>query len=99
MNDLCYEWPQDDVSLNSFDCVFVHKEVRCANKTEIIDGLQYANKKPSLPGDMIIYTPEDLVMNYKRSTFSFYSWPFLYEVARTTVIIPWKKKRFWILKI
>ena len=43
--------------------LFVRKEVRCANKTEIKDGLQYANKKPSLPGDMIIYTPEDLVMN------------------------------------
>ena len=53
----------DDVSLNSFDCVFVHKEVRCASKTEIKNGLQYVNKKPSLPGDMVIYTPEDLVMN------------------------------------
>ena len=25
------------------------------NKTEIKDGLQYGNKKQSLPGDMIIY--------------------------------------------
>ena len=43
--------------------LFVRKEVRCANKTEIKDGLQYAIKKSSLPGDMIIYTTEDLVMN------------------------------------
>ena len=63
MNDLCYEKPQDDVSLDSFDRVFVHKEVRCASKTKIKDGLQYANKKTSLPGDMIIYTPEHIVMN------------------------------------
>ena len=49
--------------LNSCDCVFVYKEVWCANKVEIKDGLQYANKKPWLLGDMIIYTPEDLVMN------------------------------------
>ena len=62
MNDLCYEQPQDDVSLNSFDFVFVHKEVRCGSKTKIKDGLQYAIKKTSLPGDMIIYTPEDVVM-------------------------------------
>ena len=43
--------------------VFVHKEVRCTNKIEIKDGLQYINKKLSLPGDIIIYTPEDLVIN------------------------------------
>ena len=54
MNDLCYELSQDAVGLNSFDCFFVHKELRCANKTEIKDRLQYANKKPSLPDDMII---------------------------------------------
>ena len=51
------------VCLNSFDFVFVHKEVRCTNKTEIKDGLHYRNKKLSLPGDIIIYTAEDLVMN------------------------------------
>ena len=28
MNDLCYEKYQAAVYLNSFDCVFVHKEVR-----------------------------------------------------------------------
>ena len=54
MNDLCYELSQNAVGLNSFDCIFVHKELRCANKTEIKDRLQYANKKPLLPGDMII---------------------------------------------
>ena len=63
MNDFCYEQSQDAVCLNNFDYAFLHKEVRCANKTEIKDGLQYANKKPSLRGNMIIYTPEDLVMN------------------------------------
>ena len=52
MNDLCYE---DGVCLNGFHCVFVHKEVRCTNKTEIKDGLQYTNKKLSLLGDIIIY--------------------------------------------
>ena len=51
MNDLCYEYSPEGVYLNSFDCVFVHKEVRCTNKTEIKDGLQYTNKKLSLPGD------------------------------------------------
>ena len=63
MNDLCYEYSQDGVCLNSFDCVFVHKEVRCTNKTEIKDDLQHTNKKLSLPVDIIIYTPEDLVIN------------------------------------
>ena len=47
MNDLCCE---DGVSLDSFHCVFVHKEVRCTNKTEKKDGLQYTNKKLSLLG-------------------------------------------------
>ena len=34
MNDLCYEYSQDGVCLNSFDYVFVQKEVRCTSKTE-----------------------------------------------------------------
>ena len=55
MNDLCYEYSQNGVCLNSFDCAFVHKEVRCTKKTKINDGLQYANKKLSLPSDIIIY--------------------------------------------
>ena len=59
MNDLCYECCQDGVCLNSFDCVFVHNEVRCKSKTETKDGLQYANKKLSLPGDISIYAPEE----------------------------------------
>ena len=42
--------------------VLVYKEVRCTNKTEIKDGLQYTNKKLSPPSDIIIYTPEDLVI-------------------------------------
>ena len=50
MNDLCYEYSQDSVCLNSFDCDFVDKEVRCTNKTEVKDALQYTNKKLSLPG-------------------------------------------------
>ena len=57
MNDLCYKYSQDGVCLNSFDCVFVHKEVRCANKTKTKDGLQYTNKK--LSDDIIIYAPEE----------------------------------------
>ena len=46
MNDLYYKYSQDGVCLNSFDYVFVHKEIRCTNKTEIKDGFQYTNKKP-----------------------------------------------------
>ena len=64
MNDICREYSQDVVCLNSLSCVvLVHKEVRCANKTEIKDGLQYTHKKLPLPGDIIICKPEDLVMN------------------------------------
>ena len=63
MNDLCNEYSQDGLCLNSFNYVFVHKEVWCTNKTEIKDGLQYTNKKLSLPGDIIVYTPEDLLIN------------------------------------
>ena len=63
MNDLCYEYSQDGLCLNSLDCVFVHKVVRCTNKTEIKDGLQYTPKTLSLPGDIIICIPEDLVIN------------------------------------
>ena len=63
MKDLCYEYSQNGVCLNSFDCVFVHKEVRCTSKTEIKDGLHYRNKKLSLPGDIIVFTIEDLAMN------------------------------------
>ena len=59
MNDLCYECSQNGVCLNSFDCVFVYKEVRWTNKTKIKYVLQYANKKLLLPGDIIIYTPEE----------------------------------------
>ena len=44
-------------------CVFIHKEVRGTNKIKIKNGLQYTNKKVSLPGDAVIYTPGDLVMN------------------------------------
>ena len=39
MKDLCYEYTQNGVFLNSFGCVFVHKEARCTSKTEIKDGL------------------------------------------------------------
>ena len=63
MNDLCYEYSQDGVCLNSFNCVFVHKEFRSINKTEIKDGLQDTNKKLSPPGYIIVYTPEDLQIN------------------------------------
>ena len=63
MNDLCFEYSQDVVFFNSFDCAFAHKELRCTNKTEIKVWLQYTNEKLSLVGDIIIYTPEDLVTN------------------------------------
>ena len=59
MKELCYEYCQNGVCLDSFDCVFVHKEVRGTSKTEIKDGLYYRNKKLSIPGD----TAQDLVMN------------------------------------
>ena len=41
------------VFFNSFDYVFVHKEVRCSSKTEKKVALQYTNEKLS----------EDLVIN------------------------------------
>ena len=63
MKDICYEYSQNGVCLNSFDFVFVHKEVRCTNKTELKDGLQYRNKNLSLTSVIIIYTAEHLVMN------------------------------------
>ena len=69
MNDLCYEYCQDGVFLNSFCCLFVHKKVKCSSKTEIKVGLQYTNKKLSLPGNIIIYTSEDLVINKKQYIF------------------------------
>ena len=69
MKDLCYEYCQNGVCLNSFSCVFARKEVRCRNKTEMKDGLHYRNKKLSIPGDIIIYAADDLVMNQKHSTF------------------------------
>ena len=56
MNDLCYEYFQNGACLYSFDCLFVHKDVRCTGKTEIKDWLQYTNKKLSLLGDIIICT-------------------------------------------
>ena len=62
MNGLCYEYFQDGVCLNSIDCVFVYEEVRCTSKTEIKYGL-CVHKTLSLTGDIIIYTPEDLVIN------------------------------------
>ena len=57
----CHEWSLISrwclFCLNSFHCAFVHKEVRCTNKTEIKDGLQYTNKKLSLLGyNNILYT-------------------------------------------
>ena len=50
---------EDGVYLNSFDCAFVHKEVRCQNKPKIKDGLQYTNKKLSLQSDIIMYASEE----------------------------------------
>ena len=66
MNDLCYEYSEDGVCLNSFDCDFVDKEIRCTFKTEIKDGLQYTNKKLSLPGlwDILQRFLEDVLKTY-----------------------------------
>ena len=35
MNDLCYELSQNAVGLNSFDCVFVHKELNAQTKLKL----------------------------------------------------------------
>ena len=45
---------------------------------------------------MIIYTPEDLLMNFKQCTFFFSSSSsfYLYEAARTTIIIFLENKSF-----
>ena len=32
MNDLCYKYSQDSVFFNSFDYVFVNKDVSCTKK-------------------------------------------------------------------
>ena len=53
MNDLCYEYSQDGVFLNSVGWVFVHKGVRCSSKIEIKVGLQYTNEKLWLSGNII----------------------------------------------
>ena len=65
MNDLCYKCSQDGLCLNSLNCVFVHKEVRCTTK------LKQKTNCNILQGDKIIYaTEEDLEMKKKHSTFS-----------------------------
>ena len=92
----CYGYSQDGVSLTvsvvfSFLFFFFIKKLG-AQKTEIKDGYQYINKKLSLPGDIIICTPEDLVINYKQSAFSnhfLFLRLYLYKTTRT--IIPWKQ--------
>ena len=59
-----------------------------------IDVKQKIEKKKS--GDMIIYTPEDLLMNFRHCTFFFSSSSLLYlcEAARTTIIIFLENKCF-----
>ena len=100
INDICYECSQNGVCLNSFDCVFVHKEISCTNKTEIKDGLQYTNKKQSLPGDIIIYEPEeDLEMKEKHRTFYksiLSSWSFIFMKQHRLLFL--ENKCFWTLK-
>ena len=70
MNDLCYEYSKDSVCLNSFGCAFVDKEIRCTNKPEIKDELQYTNKNLSLPGfqDIFRHALEDKKCYLKRSS-------------------------------
>ena len=50
--------------------VFVHKELGAHKENKIKVGLQYTNKKLSLPGDVIVYATEDLAMNWEHSAFS-----------------------------
>ena len=77
-------FPRKQLSGYRFDWVFVYKEVRCANKTEIKDGMQYANRKPSLPVDVIMCTLEDLVNVVH---FSSLLDAYLYEATSITIII------------
>ena len=65
MNDICYEYSQDGV-FNSFGCFCSSGS---SSKIEIKVRLQYTNEKLSLPGNIIIYTPEDLVINKKQYIF------------------------------
>ena len=44
--------------------VFVHKELGAHKENKIKVGLQYTNKKLSLPGDVIVYATEGLAMNW-----------------------------------
>ena len=50
------------VFFNSSDFVFFIKKLD-AQTTEIKDRLQYTIEKLRLTGDIIMYTPEDLLMN------------------------------------
>ena len=60
MNDLCCKYSKDCVYLNSFDCVFVHKESRCIKKDCKTDSnIQTKNYQADING----YSPEDLIMN------------------------------------
>ena len=92
-----FKWPCCEWSLlwicvcsYSFDCLAVHKAVRCTNRTEIKDWLQYTNKKLLLPGDIIIYTlgfGNELELHFLNH-FVFLML-YIYAAARTT--IPWKQ--------
>ena len=47
-NNICYDYFQDSVCLNNLNCVFVHKEFRYTNKTEIKNGLQSTKNKKKI---------------------------------------------------
>ena len=63
MDDICYD-SSKMVFVWIVPIIFLFtKKLDAEKKTEIKDGLQYTNKKLSLPRDIIMYTSENLVMN------------------------------------
>ena len=84
MNDPCYEYSEDGVYLNSFDCVFVHKEVRYTNKTEK-NRLQYTNKKLSPPGNYIYISRLSNELETVPFLYFVFLRLYLCEAARTTI--------------
>ena len=63
MDDICYD-SSKMVFLWIVPIIFLFiKKLDAEKKTEIKDGLQYTNKKLTLPRNIIIYTSENLEIN------------------------------------
>ena len=92
MNDLGYEYSQDGVWLNSFNCAFLHKKVRCANETEIKDRLQYTNKKR-------LYNLSDELETLIQFLQHLSSWSFICKKHYGLLETFFENKCFGILKI